>query len=148
MVQVNADDDDITRYVLYLYAYDPRRRERRHQLITAVDTEHEFQELFDARVAELRQRRAAGDDIDPREHYTGAVKEPGYQHRDPSAHLASRHAWGKHPRCHRPPGVITRRLARVKLRRITRSRRLNSGEFGQAEGFTGGTPAARDMRDR
>ena len=68
MVQVNADDDDITHYVLYLYAYDPRRRERRHQVITAVDTEREFQELFDARVAELRQRRAAGDDIDPREH--------------------------------------------------------------------------------
>ena len=81
MVQVNADDDDITRYVLYLYAYDPRRRERRHQVITAVNTEREFQELFDAQVAELRQRRAAGDDIDPREHYTGAVKEPGYQHR-------------------------------------------------------------------
>ena len=67
MVQVNADDD-VTCYVLYLYAYDPRRRERRHQVITAADTERESQELFDARVAELRQRRAAGDDIDPREH--------------------------------------------------------------------------------
>jgi hypothetical protein len=39
--RIDADNDDLLRYVVRRYAYDPQRRERRHQIVAAFDNERE-----------------------------------------------------------------------------------------------------------
>jgi hypothetical protein len=81
MATVDPDNDGIQRYVVRRYAHDPLRHERRHQVIAAFDNEQEFRQLFDRLADDLKRRRAAGEPIDPSEHYTGVMLEPGYRRR-------------------------------------------------------------------
>jgi hypothetical protein len=39
---VDPDDDETERYVVRLYAHDPQRHERRHQVVGAFDNKAEF----------------------------------------------------------------------------------------------------------
>lgn len=81
MSRVDADNDEIRRFVVYRYAYDPERRERRHRVVAAFDDGREFYAFIEQASAELRMRRTAGDDVDPTEHYSGTVLQPGDRRR-------------------------------------------------------------------
>ena len=78
MAQVDPDDDSIWRITLRHYRYDPERRERRHVDVATFDNEAEFFAELGRRQRELDERRRQGT-TDPREHYTGLPKEPGYE---------------------------------------------------------------------
>ena len=90
VAELDPDDDTLLRYVVRRYAYDPARHERRHQVVAAFDNEGEFRELVDRLARELRERRAAGEAIDPQEHITGVVLGPGYQRRQAHGRLLRR----------------------------------------------------------
>ena len=90
MGTVDFDDDDIRRFVVRRYAYDPERRERRHCVVAVVDNRREFERLFDVLDDELQRRREAGEEVDPREHLSGIVMEPGYLQRQRNAHFLKR----------------------------------------------------------
>jgi hypothetical protein len=60
---VDPDDDDIQRYVVYRYAYDPGRHERRHQVVAAFDNQAEYLRLIEVLIGDLRRRRAGDDPI-------------------------------------------------------------------------------------
>ncbi len=90
MARIDAHDDDLMRYVVRRYAYDPRRRERRHQVVAAFDNKREWAAFLDQAATQLRRDRAAGVITDPREHYTGVVLEPGYQRRQQNGRLIRR----------------------------------------------------------
>ena len=94
MATVDADDDSIRRYVLRRYAHDPERHERRHQVVAAFDNRREFERQMRMLSRELEHRRAKGQPVDPREHYTGLILEPGDQQRQRAGHImksAARH---------------------------------------------------------
>ena len=80
---MDPDDDSIRRFVIYRYAYDPDRRERRHQLVAAYDDVEEFERELD-----LARDRLTG--LDRREHWSGTIKEPGHDRRTRAAHLVRR----------------------------------------------------------
>jgi hypothetical protein len=92
---VDADDDEIERYVVRRYAYDSERHERRHQIVAAFDNEAEFLRSLETLNGDLqRRRRDAGDPIDPQEHYSGVRLEPGYRRRQRDGRIltaAARH---------------------------------------------------------
>jgi hypothetical protein len=90
MARIDADNDDLLRYVVCRYAYDPQRRERRHRIVAAFDNEREWGAFLDQAAAQLGQDRAAGLVTDPRDHYTGLVLEPGYQRRQQNGRLIRR----------------------------------------------------------
>jgi len=90
MARIDADNDDLMRYVVRRYADDPQRRERRHQIVAAFDNERERGAFLDQAAAQLRQDRAAGLVTDPHDHYTGLVPEPGYQRRQQNGRLIRR----------------------------------------------------------
>ena len=83
MARVDPDDDSIRRFVIYRYAYDPLRRERRHQLVAAFDDVAEFER-------ELERASETVTGLDRREHWTGKVKEPGHDRRARAAHVVRR----------------------------------------------------------
>lgn len=85
MAHVDPEDDSIRRFVIYRYAYDPQRRERRHQLVAAYDNVAEFER-------ELDRARETLTGLDRREHWTGTVKEPGHDRKARAGHLARRRA--------------------------------------------------------
>ena len=87
---VDYEDDDSRRLVLRRYAYDPTRRERRHIVVAVVDNHREFNKLFTRLSAELEQRRKDGKGVDPREHISGHVMEPGHLARSANGHLVRR----------------------------------------------------------
>lgn len=90
MAQVDPEDDTIMRFVVRHYRYDPERRERRHVLVAAFDDEREFKACMKEVQAEIRRRREAGEPVDPREHASGAIHEPGYLRRAANGHLVTR----------------------------------------------------------
>ena len=90
MGSVDLDDDGIRRFVVRRYAYDPERHERRHVVVAVVDNRREFERLFDVLSDELERRRVAGEDVDPREHVSGIVMEPGHLQRQRNAHVLKR----------------------------------------------------------
>lgn len=92
MAEVDAGDDSLGRYVVYRYAFDPERNERRHQVVVAFDSERESMRFFEAQADDLRRRRDAGELVDPREHYSGGFLEPGHQNRAQNARLIQRAA--------------------------------------------------------
>lgn len=81
MARVDPDNDDVRRYVVRRYAYDPERHERRHQVVAAFDNEREFMALIHARKEELDRRRALGEEVSPLDYYSGVALEPGYRRR-------------------------------------------------------------------
>ncbi len=90
MALVDPEDDEIERWVVRVYAYDPARHERRHQVIAAFDNEAEFLALVEDRGARLKQHRLAGEQIDPRERLSGVHLEPGYRRRQQNERLIRR----------------------------------------------------------
>jgi hypothetical protein len=76
--EVEPDDDDVQRYIVYHYRYDDERHERRNVVVAAYDNESEFLARIDALNDELRARAARGEG-DPRETVSGAVLGPGYR---------------------------------------------------------------------
>ena len=90
MAAVDPADDSIQRYVVRYYRYDPDRHERRHVVVAAFDNQSEFEACLDATAAALRTRRAAGEDVDPREYISGLVYEPGYHRLQANAHMLRR----------------------------------------------------------
>lgn len=90
MATVDAGSDDVWRYVVQRYAYDPERHERRHQAVAAFDNEGEFKALIDRQKEEIDRRRALGDEVSPLEYYSGVPLEPGYRRRTALQRLAWR----------------------------------------------------------
>jgi hypothetical protein len=78
MAEVDPDDDDILRYVVRHYRYDPQRHERRHVVVAAFDNDAEFRSRIEALGTDLRRREENGE-ADPREWISGVVLEPGYR---------------------------------------------------------------------
>ena|SRR6478752_6727121 len=87
---VDVTDDSIRRFVVRHYRYDPERRERRHVVVQAFDTEGEFDALIGAITADIRHRRARGDRVDRSEHASGVVYEPGDRERAAAGHRLRR----------------------------------------------------------
>jgi len=87
VARVDPDDDDVDRWVVRRYAYDPLRHERRHQVVAAFDNESQFLALLARSREQLQQRRATGEDIDVQEHYSGVYLEAGYQQRQQNRRL-------------------------------------------------------------
>lgn len=81
MAQVDPEDDELRRFVVHRYAYDPARRERWHVVVVAFDDRQEFETLIDSLATDVKRRRDAGEDVDPREHISGVVLEPGHRRR-------------------------------------------------------------------
>jgi hypothetical protein len=87
---VDPEDDSIERFIVCHYRYDPQRRERRHVVVAAFDSEREFQACFDSLQVEINRRRGTGEPVDAREHASGRIYEPGYLRRAANGHLVMR----------------------------------------------------------
>jgi len=59
-------------------------------VVAAFDNEPEFRACMEDVQAEIRRRREAGEPVDPGEHASGTVHEPGYLRRAANGHLVSR----------------------------------------------------------
>lgn len=90
MARVDPDDDSIYRWIVWHYRYDPDRRERRNVVVAAFDNQREFHGDIEKRSAELRARKERGEGVDPTEHISGAMREPGYRRLQRNAHLLRR----------------------------------------------------------
>ena len=90
MARVDPWDDGIERFIVRHFRYDPQRRERRHVVVAAFDNEPEFCACMDSVRDEIKARRDRGEPIDPGEHASGVVHEPGYLRRAANGHLLSR----------------------------------------------------------
>jgi hypothetical protein len=88
--RVEPEDDSIRRFIVHHYRYDPARRERRHVVVAAFDNEQEFLACVQRVRAEIAQRRERDAPVDPREHASGVVHEPGYLRRAANGHLVRR----------------------------------------------------------
>jgi hypothetical protein len=89
---VDPENDEITRYIVWHYRYDPDRHERRHQVVAAFDNETEFEACIEAAALDLRRRRESGEAVDPREYVSGVVHKPGERRRQQNARMLTR-AW-------------------------------------------------------
>jgi len=90
VAQVDPKDDTIRRFIARHYRYDPARRERRHVVVAAFDNEPEFLASIERIRAEIGQRKEHGEPVDPREHATGVVYEPGYLRLAANGHMLRR----------------------------------------------------------
>jgi hypothetical protein len=90
VARVDPGDDTIKRYLVRHYRYDPQRRERRHVVVAAFDDEQEFRACMDSVRDEIKARQECGEAVDPREHASGVVHEPGYLRRSANGHLVQR----------------------------------------------------------
>jgi hypothetical protein len=90
VARVDPDDDDVRRFVVRHYRYDPERRERRHVVVAAFDNEREFRACMENARAEIGRRRDRGEAVDPREHVSGTVQEPGHSRRAANGRLVMR----------------------------------------------------------
>jgi hypothetical protein len=76
VAEVDPDDDCLRRYIVCWYRYDSARRERRHCVVAAYDSEAEMLDRFAVESQNLRSRQRSGD-ADDFEHISGQVKKPG-----------------------------------------------------------------------
>jgi hypothetical protein len=120
VARVDPDNDDIRRYVVHRYAYDPQRHERRHQVVAAFDNSREFEAPCDREAAELERRRATGINVDRFEHISGTILQPGAKRRAQEQRLIRRafeHGLSYDPRLQhrrRPAcGAVLRPLRRL-----------------------------------
>jgi hypothetical protein len=74
--RVDSADDTIRRFVVYLHTYDTERRERRPVEVGSFDNEAEAMRCFGETHMVVLSRHAGGE-VDPRDHVTMVVKEPG-----------------------------------------------------------------------
>lgn len=72
------------------YAYDPQLRGCRHVVIAVVDRKREYNRIVEREARELQRRRDIGESVDPREHISGDVMEPGHLIRAANGHLVRR----------------------------------------------------------
>jgi hypothetical protein len=89
---VDPDDDTICRYVVLHYRYDPDRHERRHVVVGAFDNESEYDACLVATDDALRARYDTGEAVDPSEHVSGRLYEPGYRRLQQNGRLLRRAA--------------------------------------------------------
>ncbi|HEX8972022.1 hypothetical protein [Oryzihumus sp.] len=90
MATVDIDDDDLRRFVVHHYRYDPERHERRHVLVGAFDDAAEARACFDRVRADLERRRETDPGFDRREHVSSRTLEPGDRRRDANSRLLRR----------------------------------------------------------
>jgi hypothetical protein len=90
VARVDPGNDDIERFIVRHYRYDPQRRERRHVVVAAFDNEQEFRACMDSVRDQIKACRERGEAVDPGEHASGVVHEPGYLRRAANGHLVSR----------------------------------------------------------
>lgn len=90
MALVDPEDDSITRYVVLHYRYDPDRHERRNVVVAAFDNEAEWERAVDDLGDQLERAKSSGQAIDPREHASGHVREPGSKVRARNGRLVDR----------------------------------------------------------
>jgi hypothetical protein len=90
VARLDPGDDDIERFIVRHYRYDPQRRERRHVVVAVFDNEPEYRACMDSVRDEIKARRDRGERVDPGEHASGVVHEPGYLRRAANGHLVSR----------------------------------------------------------
>jgi hypothetical protein len=90
MPRVDPEDDNIERFIVRHYRYDSQRRERRHVVVAAFDNEQEYRACMKRVQAEIKARRERSEPVDPGEHASGIVHEPGYLRRAANGHLLSR----------------------------------------------------------
>jgi len=90
VARVDPEDDDIRRFIAHHYRYDPERRERRHVVVAAFDNEVEFLACMEGVRDQIKSRRDRGEPVDPREHASGTVHEPGDRRRAANGHLVMR----------------------------------------------------------
>jgi hypothetical protein len=88
--RVEPEDDGIRSFIVHHYRYDAARRERRHVVVAAFDNEPESLACVERGRAEIAQRREREERVDPREHASGVVHEPGYLRRAGNGHLLRR----------------------------------------------------------
>jgi len=88
--RVKPEDDTIRRFIVHHYRYDPTRRERRHVVVAAFDNEPDFLACVQRVQAEIAQRRERQEHVDPREHASGVIHEPGHLRRAANGHLLRR----------------------------------------------------------
>ena len=87
MVAVDPRDDSIERHVVRHYAYDPERRERRHQVVAAFSTGKEAAELMRELSDDWMRRRDSVETADPHEYFSSVVWQPGYNRLQNNARL-------------------------------------------------------------
>lgn len=92
MARVEVRDDRIRRFIVYHFRYDDERHERRRVVVDAFDNQREFNACFKEAQAEIERRRDRGEDVDPAEHISGGVREPGDDRRAANGHLVKRSA--------------------------------------------------------
>jgi hypothetical protein len=88
--RVEPEDDSIRRFIVRHYRYDAAWRERRHVVVAAFDNEPEFLACVERVRVEIAQRRESGEHVDPREHASGVMHEPGHLRRAANGHLLRR----------------------------------------------------------
>jgi len=79
-MQVDADDDSITRYIVQHYRYDDVRHERRWLTVAAFDNELEFEAYLDEAVARLTAAKQSPG-ADKNETIRGVELRAGYKQR-------------------------------------------------------------------
>ncbi len=90
VARVDPDDDNLRRHIVWHYRYDPERHERRHVVVAAFDSRREFNACLQAVSEEIERRKAAGEPVDPREHVSGTLHEPGSGRRAANGRLVMR----------------------------------------------------------
>jgi hypothetical protein len=103
VAEVDPDDDDALRYVVYHYRYDDERHERRNVVVAAYDNEPEFIARIDALSDELRARADRGEG-DPREAVSGAVQGPGSRRQTQEERWNARRIFSRYGRRSPPTG--------------------------------------------
>jgi len=76
MAAIDPADDSRRRFIVWHYAYDPERRQRRNQEVIAFDDPLEFEAYVEQANRELKIRQDDGE-ADPREHLGGTIKYAG-----------------------------------------------------------------------
>ncbi len=90
MAEVNVENDEIRRFVVRHYRYDPDRRERRFVVVAAFDNVEEFEAQLNELSDVLNRNRDSSEDFDPRESISGVIFEPGHHALQQNAHLLKR----------------------------------------------------------
>jgi hypothetical protein len=90
VARVDPEDDTIWRSIACHYRYDPQRRERWHVVVATFDNRAEYFACVEGIGEEIARRRERGEPVDPREHASGVVHEPGHLRRAANGHLVMR----------------------------------------------------------
>jgi hypothetical protein len=89
VARVDPDDESLRRYVVRHCRYDPERRERRRVVVAAFNSRREFNACINAVSEEIDRRAASGEQVDPGEHVSGTVHEPGSRQRAANGRLVA-----------------------------------------------------------